>query len=187
MEKHIEIAIDEQASARGVALRRIEDRLAQIDAQLLSVEQRSETLASGSSGSSSSSSSAVLEQRIQLLQQSLQARIEKVEAQYVNLDAESASARAALKRDVGGIRSALDACEARSVMSMRGAASSESASLSGSLLSRQHQHASVSASGGGGGGGGRGTVAERRQRLHELYRELSSLEQQEAERFLTAP
>jgi hypothetical protein len=184
MEKHIEIAIDEQASARGVALRRIEDRLAQIDAQLLSVEQRSETLASGSSGSSSSSS-AVLEQRIQLLQQSLQARIEKVEAQYVNLDAESASARAALKRDVGGIRSALDACEARSVMSMRGAASSESASLSGSLLSRQHQHASVSAS--GGGGGGRGTVAERRQRLHELYRELSSLEQQEAERFLTAP
>ena len=185
MEKHIEIAIDEQASARGVALRRIEDRLAQIDAQLLSVEQRSETLASGSSGSSGSSSSAVLEQRIQLLQQSLQARIEKVEAQYVNLDAESASARAALKRDVGGIRSALDACEARSVMSMRGAASSESASLSGSLLSRQHQHASVSAS--GGGGGGRGTVAERRQRLHELYRELSSLEQQEAERFLTAP
>jgi hypothetical protein len=151
---------------------------------LLSVEQRSETLASGSSGSSGSSSSAVLEQRIQLLQQSLQARIEKVEAQYVNLDAESASARAALKRDVGGIRSALDACEARSVMSMRGAASSESASLSGSLLSRQHQHASVSASG---GGGGRGTVAERRQRLHELYRELSSLEQQEAERFLTAP
>ena len=185
MEKHIEIAIDEQASARGVALRRIEDRLAQVDARLLSVEQRSETLASGSSGSSGSSSSAVLEQRIQLLQQSLQARIEKVEAQYVNLDAESASARAALKRDVGGIRSALDACEARSVMSMRGAASSESASLSGSLLSRQHQHASVSAS--GGGGGGRGTVAERRQRLHELYRELSSLEQQEAERFLTAP
>ena len=185
MEKHIEIAIDEQASARGVALRRIEDRLAQVDVRLLSVEQRSETLASGSSGSSGSSSSAVLEQRIQLLQQSLQARIEKVEAQYVNLDAESASARAALKRDVGGIRSALDSCEARSVMSMRGAASSESASLSGSLLSRQHQHASVSAS--GGGGGGRGTVAERRQRLHELYRELSSLEQQEAERFLTAP
>ena len=184
MEKHIQVAIDEQSAARAAAVRRIEEQLKRVDTKLVGVAERADT-------STHSDVDAVLEQRMSLLRQSLQSHVEKVVSRWATVNAESAAARRALQRDVSDLRSTLDehAVRAAAAPSSRAAlprspspaARRPRAAAAAALSTAQGRAAELLAT----PVSERGTVAERRQRLHELYRELSDLEQLEAERFLS--
>lgn len=193
MEKHIQVAIDEQSAARTAAVRRIEEQLKRIDTKLLGVAERADT-------SSHGDVDAVLEQRMSLLRQALQSQVETVQSRWATVHAESAAARRALQRDVSDLRSTLDEHTVRSAAAPSSRAAlprspprspspaaaaaatrRPRAAAAAALSTAQNRAAELLAT----PVSERGTVAERRQRLHELYRELSVLEQLEAERFLS--